>query len=113
MEEIKPMFFILMPESSFKMFWNVITLILLMYTASFVPYQTSFIESNSNISLAVWEWVVNCLFGLDIIINFISAFENSDKNIEVRFTVIARNYIQSWFILDVLASFPFQLIGSS
>jgi hypothetical protein len=37
-EETKPMFLILMPESRFKMFWNVITLILLMYTASFVPY---------------------------------------------------------------------------
>jgi hypothetical protein len=43
-EDIKPMFLILMPESRFKMFWNVVTLILLMYTASFVPYQTSFID---------------------------------------------------------------------
>lgn len=113
MEEIKPMFLILMPESRFKMFWNIITLLLLMYTATFVPYQTSFIESNPSLSMAVWEWAVNVLFGLDIIINFLSAYENSDKNIEVRFTVIARNYIQSWFVLDVLASFPFQLLESS
>ena len=96
-----------MPESKFKMFWNIVTLILLLYTATFVPYQTSFVDTSSSPGLQAWEWVVNGIFGFDVIVNFFSAFENSDKNIEVRFVVIARNYIQSWFLLDVLASFPF------
>ena len=51
--------------------------------------------------------MVNSFFALDIFINFISAFENSDKNIEVRLGVIAKFYISSWFLIDLVAVFPF------
>lgn len=57
--------------------------------------------------LEYWEWMVNSFFALDIFINFISAFENSDKNIEVRLGVIAKFYISSWFLIDLVAVFPF------
>ena len=46
-EEIKPLPFILMPESKLKTFWNIIVAILLIYTATFVPYRTAFIEEVS------------------------------------------------------------------
>jgi hypothetical protein len=71
-----------------------------------VPFRTSFIDEAS-LSLTVWEWIVDALFFIDIFINFISAYENSDKNIEVRLRVIAQNYVSSWFFLDLLAVFPF------
>jgi hypothetical protein len=71
-----------------------------------VPYRTSFIDTTSE-GLAIWEWTVDALFLVDIFINFISAYENSDKNIEVRLKMIAKTYIQSWFPFDLLAIFPF------
>ena len=82
-DEIVPLPIILLPENKFRMAWNVVTMILLLYTASFVPYRTSFIETASS-GLVVWEWIVDALFFVDIFINFISAYENTDKNIEVR-----------------------------
>jgi len=60
--------------------------------------------------LVIWEWIVDALFIIDIFINFVSAFENQDKNIEVRLKVIAAMYIQSWFLFDLAAVFPFQLL---
>lgn len=105
-EEIEPLPIILMPENKLKMAWNLVTLALLLYTATFVPYRTSFIEKAPP-GLAVWEWIVDTLFCVDIFINFISAYENSDKNIEVRMKVIAKSYITSWFFFDLAAVFPF------
>jgi hypothetical protein len=105
-EEVEPLPFILLPDNKIRMGWNLVTLILLLYTASFVPFRTSFIDEAS-LSLTVWEWIVDALFFIDIFINFISAYENSDKNIEVRLRVIAQNYVSSWFFLDLLAVFPF------
>lgn len=87
-EEVEPLPFILLPDNKIRMGWNLVTLILLLYTASFVPFRTSFIDEAS-LSLTVWEWIVDALFFIDIFINFISAYENSDKNIEVRLRVIA------------------------
>ena len=98
-----------MPDNKFRMAWNLVTMLLLLYTASFVPYRTSFIEVAPS-GLVVWEWIVDALFIFDIFINFVSAFENQDKNIEVRLKVIAAMYIQSWFLFDLAAVFPFQLL---
>lgn len=111
-EEIKPLPFILLPDNKLRMIWNLVTLVLLLYTASFVPYETSFVESDSA-GLAIWEWIVNGLFMLDLVLNFISAYENSDKNVEVRMRIIAKNYIESWFLFDLLACIPFSLLTST
>jgi hypothetical protein len=43
-EEITPLPFILMPDNKFKMLWNFVTMLLLLYTATFVPYKTAFID---------------------------------------------------------------------
>ena len=111
-DDIKPLPIILMPDNKFRMAWNIVTMILLLYTASFVPYRTSFIEVAPK-GLVIWEWIVDALFIIDIFINFVSAFENQDKNIEVRLKVIASTYIQSWFLFDLTAVFPFQLLENS
>lgn len=108
-EEIIPLPFILMPENKFRMAWNLVTMLLLLYTATFVPFRTSFIDE-APAALTIWEWIVDALFSLDLLINFISAYENSDKNIEIRLKVIAQSYITSWFFFDVAAVFPFQLL---
>jgi hypothetical protein len=108
-EEIEPLPIILLPDNKFRMAWNLVTMILLLYTASFVPYRTSFID-DAPPGLETWEWIVDALFLIDIFINFVSAYENSDKNIEVRLKVIAQTYITSWFFFDLAAVFPFQLL---
>lgn len=105
-DEMIPLPIIMMPESRVRMAWNMVTLILLVYTATFVPYRTAFIEEVSP-ALEVWEWIVDTLFLIDIIVNFLSAYENTDKNIEVRLKYIARTYITSWFFFDLAAVFPF------
>lgn len=104
--EIKPLPFILMPHNGLKMFWNFIIMLLLLYTATFVPYRTAFIDDAPQ-ALVDFEWFVDALFIFDLIINFISAYEDRDKNIEVRLKYIAINYIKTWFFLDIAACIPF------
>ena len=43
-EEIIPLPIVLMPENPIKMFWNFVIMMLLLYTATFVPYRTAFID---------------------------------------------------------------------
>ena len=37
---------VIMPDSNFKIFWNLVTIVLLIYTAIFVPYNVAFSDSN-------------------------------------------------------------------
>ena len=69
-----------------------------MYTAIAVPYQTAFIDS----TVEAWfyfELIIDALFLIDLCINFLSAREINDDEIDIRFKSIAFNYIKGWFIL--------------
>lgn len=88
-------------------------MVLLCYTATFLPLRTAFMEVDP-MGLFEFELIIDVLFMIDLIINFISAY--TDKNtgfIEVRFKKIAKGYITSWFLLDLTACIPFQLLTPS
>ena len=59
------------------------------------------------------NYMVDVLFGIDIIVNFFSAFELRNRKIETNLKSISRDYLTSWFILDLLATFPTQLLLDS
>ena len=111
-EEVIPLPIILMPENKLKMAWNFIAMLLLLYTASLVPYRTAFIDVTTS-GWATFDWMVDALFMFDIFINFISAYEDRDKNIEVRLKYITQSYLRSWFLFDLAAIIPFQLLETS
>ena len=102
----KPNPWIIMPDSSMKMTWNSVIILLLLYTATFVPYRVAFFESEFAF-ITVLDWFIDGLFSIDIIINFMSAYEKTETQLETRFKWIAIDYLKSWFIFDVLAIIPF------
>jgi len=102
---------VLMPNSKIKTLWNIIMTILMIYTATFTPYWTAFIE-DGGLALIIIDYIVDGLFFIDIIINFISAYEISNKELEVRLPYIAFKYFWTWFFLDLLAVFPLQALES-
>ena len=53
------------------------------------------------------------MFLLDIFIIFFSAFFTSDMEIVHDRKLIVTEYLTGWFLIDVLAIFPFDLIISS
>lgn len=78
-----------------------------MYTASFVPVKTAFFDDDPP-GLFEFELFLDSLFIIDLFVNFLSAYEDPMTGfIEVRAIKIARNYITSWFLLDVTACIPF------
>jgi hypothetical protein len=80
-DKMKPLRFILMPDSDLISYWNVIMMLLLLYTATYVPFKTAFIEESPEYVNNI-EFAIDSLFFVDIVVNFISAYENADKNIE-------------------------------
>jgi hypothetical protein len=64
-----------MPEDKLKAFWTVVIMILMLYTAIFVPFQIAFIDEETSF-LKSLENAINILFGIDIFMVFISAVEH-------------------------------------
>ena len=55
----------------------------------------------------------NVLFGMDIILCFFTAFEDENKILVTNNWIIAKTYLRTWFIIDVLSIIPFSEIFSS
>eukprot|EP00746_Dinoflagellata_sp_MGD_P134041 gnl/MRDRNA2_/MRDRNA2_67846_c0_seq1.p1 gnl/MRDRNA2_/MRDRNA2_67846_c0~~gnl/MRDRNA2_/MRDRNA2_67846_c0_seq1.p1 ORF type:complete len:647 (-),score=109.89 gnl/MRDRNA2_/MRDRNA2_67846_c0_seq1:148-2088(-) len=63
-----------------------------------------------------WETLDLCIlifFSVDIVLNFNTAFYDGYGNLEKTRFQIARRYVASWFILDFLSTFPFDVVLSS
>lgn len=104
MSQVYPL--IILPNSPFKLVWNMVTIILLLYTATYVPYRVAFVDEDGSLSFKVFEYVVDSLFFFDIFVNFLSALELPNGSIETRMKIIVGTYLKSWFFLDIFACAP-------
>jgi len=95
-----------MPDSDLISYWNVVMMILLLYTATYVPFKTAFVEESPKYVNNI-EFSIDSLFFVDIVVNFLSAYETVDKNVEFRLPYIAWRYVRTWFLFDVFSCIPF------
>ena len=95
-----------MPNTRLSTFWNITMMLLMFYTATYIPYKTAFIDSSADYVNNI-ELSIDCLFILDILFNFLTAYEDNDRTTEFRLGMIACNYLKSWFFLDAFSSVPF------
>jgi hypothetical protein len=88
----------------------MVVVILLIYTAIFVPYKVAFVEEPSK-SDKVIDYLIDILFTIDIFVNFMSGYEDEEEGKVVKnIRLNALGYLKSWFFPDVLACIPFGLI---
>lgn len=95
------------PEGKFRRRWDFVQMFLLSYVAFAVPYRLGFhhpVELWSG-----WFWFdacVDCYFLSDILISFRTAYFNSLGELVVQKEDIRRNYLRSWFSIDLSSCFP-------
>ncbi|KAI6177055.1 Potassium voltage-gated channel subfamily H member 6 [Aphelenchoides bicaudatus] len=105
--------------SPFKAVWDWIILLLVIYTAIFTPYVAVFLlRENQEIAkrtrfsepLEIIDLIVDIMFIVDIIINFRTTFVNENDEVVSDPGKIARHYFTGWFIIDMIAAVPFDLL---
>ncbi|CAO78717.1 Potassium voltage-gated channel unc-103 [Caenorhabditis elegans] len=108
--------------SPFKAVWDWIILLLVIYTAVFTPYVAAFLlrelqdtakKSRFTEPLEIVDLIVDIMFIVDIIINFRTTYVNeNDEACQVVSDPgkIATHYFKGWFIIDMVAAVPFDLL---
>jgi hypothetical protein len=95
------------PNGHFRRKWDMVQIMLLIYVAFSVPYRTGF--SDGVVLWSSWFWfdlVVDLYFVSDLVVSFRTAFYNGAGELVVDPKDIRRNYLRSWFIVDVSSCFP-------
>lgn len=101
----KEVSWIIMPDNSFKRFFDVIVALIIIYSAIVLPYNIAFEDTESN-SEEIIDNVFNAILFVDIIINFFSAYVDNEDNIVKNRKRIVKTYLKTWFIIDLLSVLP-------
>ena len=98
------------PEDTFKLFWDSLISILLVLIGLIIPYRISFINEDQQDEWSSFDYLCDGMFGVDVIINFLTAYYNEKNELVTNYKKIAKNYLWGWFIIDTLAFFPMSYI---
>lgn len=112
-EDIKLPLMMLHPHSKFKRCWNIFLVVLLSYTATIMPFRIAFSNEATSGPWFIFNNTIDAFFFLDIIINFNSAYEEPDGTIIGDRCKSMKKYARTWFLLDLLACFPFEILGNA
>ena len=96
------------PEDDKKTNWDLFITIILIFTCISTPYLISF-EGDS----AFWRLlniIIDSFFIIDIVFSFNTAYYDEDFVCIDSRKIIACKYMQSWFLVDIVAIIPFDLI---
>ncbi|XP_027943342.1 potassium voltage-gated channel subfamily H member 6 isoform X3 [Eumetopias jubatus] len=111
----------LLHYSPFKAMWDWLILLLVIYTAVFTPYSAAFLLSDQDESqrvdcgytcspLTVVDLIVDIMFIVDIVINFRTTYVNTNDEVVSHPRRIAVHYFKGWFLIDMVAAIPFDLL---
>ncbi|GAB6019849.1 hypothetical protein CHUAL_001388 [Chamberlinius hualienensis] len=99
----------------FKTVWDWFILVATFYVAVIVPYNAAFIirrESTGRRSV-IGDVIVEALFIIDILLTFRTTFVSKKGEVVSNPRTIAIHYLKGWFIVDLVAALPFDLLYAS
>ena len=92
--------------------WDLWLTVLLIVTCIITPYRIAFEAkegSNEKRSVIVNN-IIDVFFLFDMIFSFTTAYTDEDFRVIDDRATIAKGYLKSWFLIDLLAILPFELI---
>ena len=91
-------------------FWDIFISLCLLITCILTPFNLAFDDYVNQYEIYVlFNYSVDLMFAIEILINFNLAFTTNTKLEDSRWE-IAKDYIKSWFLIDFLSVLPFELI---
>ncbi|XP_073701243.1 voltage-gated inwardly rectifying potassium channel KCNH7 [Garra rufa] len=113
--------FTILHYSPFKAVWDWLILLLVIYTAILTPYSAAFLLNDSEEQkkrecgyscspLNMVDLMVDIMFLIDILINFRTTYVNLNEEVVSHPGKIAIHYFKGWFLIDMVAAIPFDLL---
>lgn len=97
--------YIIPPNFRWKLRWDILVGILIIYSVLIIPWRISF-DIEPELVATVVDVLVDVIFGIDLVMCFRTAFVDADGTIDTVTWHIGRRYLRTWFTFDLLSTFP-------
>jgi len=106
-----PSRFILNDKAKWLRQWDVVIIVLLLFTASVTPFEVGFCKTSFNALFGINRLVDLC-FTIDMVFQFLLPVTDAESGTQIRdLGEIAKRYIRGWFIIDIVSIFPFDTLA--
>ena len=98
------------PDTAWLALWNLVILVLMLYSFLLVPYLIAFENVNSS---SPWFYVdisADSLFFLDILLTLNLAYYDSQQHLVTDHLSIFLNYLRGMLVIDCVSTFPVYLV---
>lgn len=102
--------YIFTAESLWRIGWDALILIFLVIQSFYIPFLIGFCVPMRG-WLVYLDFVINVCFMVDIIVSFNTAFYIRG-NLVLNRREIAKRYLKSWFLVDLISTFPYEWLVS-
>ena len=100
---------VILPDNPYKRLWDLIISCIILYSSIMTPYELAFMDKTKD----SWsDFFLDAFLWLDIIINFFSAYTDSEENLVKNHKKIVLTYLKTWFIVDLVSVLPINQMTS-
>lgn len=101
-------FYVILPESSLKFYWDIFIMSLLITLGFLIPIEFAFIGENQSLSEILSKLTLS-VFTTDILFNLNTGIYIKGELIKHRSKFIS-HYLKFWFWIDLVSTIPFELM---
>ena len=95
------------PDSSFRRIWNAIILAMTTYNAWIIPFRLSFINSQP---MYIVDWFFDIFFIIDMYLKYCEFSYVEQGELVCDREKVKRHYLKNSFLIDAIASLPFDFL---
>lgn len=106
--------YVLHPASRLRIVFDTIVFTTCCYLGIVSPFVVSWEDGISESTMRVFnivDAIIIVLFAFDMILSFFTGYFNSEDELILDHRMVAMHYLQTWFLLDFLTTFPFGHAG--
>ncbi|TNV85871.1 hypothetical protein FGO68_gene14280 [Halteria grandinella] len=103
--------YMIYPDDKVRKYWDLLVSLIIIMSCFLTPVYLAFPDLQTD-NMQILDQSMNLLFLIDIILSFISARYDSEHQIIDNPCVISKNYLCTWFLVDLSSVIPFELLFS-
>lgn len=96
-------------NSSFRVYWSLLIIILIFDSVTLGIFRYTYYPNDFHGFFFYLDIVIDFFFLMDLILHFFIPYYEGEK-LHLNIKLIAINYLQGWFLLDLLSSLPVNLL---
>jgi CRP-like cAMP-binding protein len=92
------------PHYQPRRYWDFALLVLIIFSAMYDPFKAAFGKQR------YWyDNVIDAVYWFDMLLNFFTGYPVSAHSVELRHRRVVWNYLRGWFVIDLVATFPWDV----